>query len=188
MKNLFICVKKSKIIAIFVCFAIIFLHFILYFNVLGYKNVVDTLSHKVFNSFSHKKNDSESNNSDDDIYFVLIKQNIKPSFSQINAEKNYKLKYKISYKLKSEQSFNKNKFSISKLNKFNSSIFNLKSSLKNLKNGLKINLKNYEKNLNNCKINLKNAKNNSKYCEKYTFKIEKNGNKLEFFCIKNGEI
>lgn len=70
MKNIFVTVKKSKIIVVLLCLLVIFSHFLLYFNILEYKNVVDSLSNKIFNGFNKKSSEFEYNENDSNIYFV----------------------------------------------------------------------------------------------------------------------
>lgn len=70
MKNLFLCIKKSKIIAFCVCLMLIFSHFILYFQIENYKKVVDSLSYKIFNGFNHKFSEYDYGEKDSNIFFV----------------------------------------------------------------------------------------------------------------------
>jgi len=70
MKNWFLCIKKSQIIAVFVCFALLLSHFVLYFKLETYKKVVDSLSYKIFNGFNYKSSEFEYSEKDSNIFFV----------------------------------------------------------------------------------------------------------------------
>ena len=70
MKNLFLCIKKSQIIAVFLCFALLLSHFVLYFKLETYKKVVDSLSYKIFNGFNYKSSEFEHSEKDNGIFFV----------------------------------------------------------------------------------------------------------------------
>lgn len=67
MKNIIVCVKNKKIVALIVCLMLVFSHFILYFNVNSYKDVIDSVNKKIFNSFNKDETDGEDGN----IFFVV---------------------------------------------------------------------------------------------------------------------
>lgn len=67
MKNIFVCVKKGRLIALIVCLVLIFSHVILYLSVNSYKDVIDSVNRKIFNSF----NKDEINSDDNNIFFVV---------------------------------------------------------------------------------------------------------------------
>lgn len=67
MKNIFVCIKKSKIITLCVCVILIVSHIVLYLNIDNYKKVVDSLKNQIFNGFDYN---FSQNQKDGDIYFV----------------------------------------------------------------------------------------------------------------------
>ena len=67
MKNVFVCIKKGKLIALILCLLVVFSHFVLYFSVNCYKDVIDSVNKKIFNSFNKDEMDSDDNN----IFFVV---------------------------------------------------------------------------------------------------------------------
>ena len=67
MKNVFVCIKKGKLIALLICLLIVLSHFVLYFSVDSYKEVVDSFNKKIFNSFNGGETDGDDNN----IFFVI---------------------------------------------------------------------------------------------------------------------
>lgn len=70
MKNPFLCIKKSQIIALFMCLVLLLSHFVLYFKLESYKKVVDSLCGKIFNGFNYKSSEFEYNEKDSNIFFV----------------------------------------------------------------------------------------------------------------------
>ena len=72
MKNVFVCIKKSRIIAVFFVLVLLLSHFVLYCKTDTYKNVVDSLGNKIFNSFSSEYDSSEK---DSNIFFFLFSAN-----------------------------------------------------------------------------------------------------------------
>lgn len=69
MKNIFLVVNKKKVVAFLVCLCVIFSHFIFYFQIESYKNVVDSLNKNIFNSFNF--NDKDASDSENNIFFVF---------------------------------------------------------------------------------------------------------------------
>lgn len=67
MKNIFVTIKKSSLILICLCLTLLISHFVLYFKIESYKSVVDSLSHKIFNSFTDNYDTTEK---DSNIFFV----------------------------------------------------------------------------------------------------------------------
>lgn len=67
MKNVFVCIKKGKLIALLICLLILLSHFVLYFSIDSYKEVVDSFNKKIFNSFNGGETDGDDNN----IFFVI---------------------------------------------------------------------------------------------------------------------
>ena len=70
MKNPFLCVKKSQIIALFMCLVLLLSHFVLYLKFESYKKVVDSLCGKIFNGFNYKSSEFEYSEKDSNIFFV----------------------------------------------------------------------------------------------------------------------
>ncbi len=73
MKNIFLCVKKRQILAIFAIILIISAHLGLYFSFSNYKDVIKSVNYKIFNSFNRE----ELSQNDSDIFFVASKNIIK---------------------------------------------------------------------------------------------------------------
>lgn len=69
MKNLIICISKKKILTFLVCFTLLFSHIFLYIKIDDYRNLIDSVSQNIYNSFNF--NDQDTNENDNNIFFVF---------------------------------------------------------------------------------------------------------------------
>ena len=75
MKNLFITLKAKNFLMLFICLALIFSHFFCYFTFNSYKEVINSVSQSIFNSFN--SGDTDTNDKDNNIFFVSTKGDYK---------------------------------------------------------------------------------------------------------------
>lgn len=69
MKNISLVVNKKLILCFLLCLSILGWHFIFYFQIESYKNVVDSLNKNIFNSFNY--NDKNASDNENNIFFVF---------------------------------------------------------------------------------------------------------------------